>query len=401
LSALVEQLVFEDVWHGLYGESWKELICDEAFAHPAKFSRALIRRIYDHVIEERWATKGLSVVDPFGGVALGSFDAMRHGLNWYGCELESRFVLLGEQNIALWNERFSRMPNWGTARLLQGDSRKLAEVLSTSTCSVSSPPYILARQDTTRIPPTLGHIYGEAEQDRIAGFSDHRYGESEGQLGVMKEGDLNLAISSPPYSSGEKGHPSLGSVNNDDWGTDGRDITRRRGKTAEYGDAEGDFQAAISSPPYEATRLVDQEQWAGVPRGECHSIPEKLNSYGATTTNRTVEDRETFWSASRLILEQLHQVIVPGGHAVFVTKRFVRDKKIVEFTDQWIQLCEAVGFRLLHHHRASLVERLGTQGGFHEDKEIGVEHKSFFRRLAEAKGSPRIDHESVLCFERA
>lgn len=89
-----------------------------------------------------------------------------------------------------------------------------------------------------------------------------------------------------------------------------------------------------------------------------------------------------------------------GGHAVFVVKSFVRDKKIVDFPGQWAQLCEAVGFRLLHHHRASLVEHSGTQGGFDEDKEIRVERKSFFRRLAEAKGSPRIDHESVLCFER-
>jgi len=29
-----------------------------------------------------------------------------------------------------------------------------------------------------------------------------------------------------------------------------------------------------------------------------------------------------------------------------------------------------------------------------------IERKSFFRRLAEQKGSPRIDWESVLCFER-
>src|SRR5690349_5797609 len=106
MTAVVEQIVFEDVWHGLYGESWKGLIHDDAFAHPAKFSRALVRKIYDHVIAEGWASKGDSVVDPFGGVALGGFDAMRHGLNWYGCELEEKFVSLGAQNIALWNERF-------------------------------------------------------------------------------------------------------------------------------------------------------------------------------------------------------------------------------------------------------------------------------------------------------
>jgi hypothetical protein len=459
VSAKLQRVVFEDVWHGLYGESWKGLIHDDAFAHPAKFSRALIRRIYDHVIEEGWANKGDSVVDPFGGVALGSFDAMRHGLNWYGCELEAKFVGLGNQNIALWNDRFSRMPNWGTARLLQGDSRKLVEVLSTSTCAVSSPPYVLARQDTTRVPPTLGHIYGEGEQGRIAELSDHRYGSSEGQLGAMKEGDLNLAVSSPPFLDqssndvrplgGLKERRRQGGSTHRHYGkTEGQlgampegqlcvssppfesstqvnntpgDITEGRprweGGTdsaarvkqdyADYanpenlGNMRGGFECAVSSPPYEGSldHAPGNKTWNTGGR-YCAQIQTSTNGYGQHEANVGLQRGETFWSASRLILEQLHQVIVPSGHAVFVVKAFVRDKKIVDFPGQWTQLCEAVGFRLLHHHRASLVEHSGTQGGFDEDKEIRVERKSFFRRLAEAKGSPRIDHESVLCFER-
>jgi hypothetical protein len=110
---------------------------------------------------------------------------------------------------------------------------------------------------------------------------------------------------------------------------------------------------------------------------------------------------ETFWSASRQILEQLFEVIQPGGHAVFVVKNFVRDGKEVDFTGQWAKLAEAVGFRWLHHHRALLVEVHGEQArldGSHDV--IKTERKSFFRRLAEDKGSPRIDHESVLCFEK-
>lgn len=459
MAAEAKQIVIENIWNGLYGESWKGLICDEAFAHPAKFSRALIRRIYDHVIEEGWATKGSSVVDPFGGVALGAFDAMRHGLNWYGCELESRFVGLGGQNITLWNERFSRMPNWGTARLLQGDSRKLVEVLSAAECCVSSPPYIepcghggqptaidlkkrtggdqmLYGQSEGQLgamkegvhslvvssPPYVGSLanaknYADPEKakadserefmkHRSATYSDLRYGDTEGNLGAMPEGQL--AITSPPFESSTQVNNTPGDMTQGrarwEGGTDS--AARVKQDYADYsseanlGNMRGGFEAAISSPPYEATRLANQDQWAGVPRGECHSIPEKLNGYGPTTVNRTTEDRETFWSASRLILQQLHQVIVPGGHAVFVVKAFVRDKQIVDFPAQWAQLCEVVGFRLLHHHRASLVEHSGTQGGFEEDKEIRVERKSFFRRLAEKKGSPRIDHESVLCFER-
>jgi hypothetical protein len=449
MRAVVDQIVIEDVWRGLYGASWKGLICDEAFAHPAKFSRALIRKIYDHVIAEGWAIKGDSVVDPFGGVALGGFDAMRHGLHWYGCELEAKFVGLGSQNIALWNERFSRMPNWGTARLIQGDSRKLVDVLSAANCCVSSPPYAGGCAHTggdDPKPETLqgGDYHGiglavtsppyasDTVNDRngidlakIKKPGGHNsqsrkmsnYGEASGQLGAMREGDLNLAISSPPYATGDSAGPESPTTRND---KSAKAMFKSQGWREGGQVSDGNlatlnnsgFDVAVSSPPYEgsvsnplddATRNIRKAEESGhtfesmgQPGGQMR-YPFK---YSGDAENLGNQKGETFWSASRLILEQLHQVTVPGGHAVFVVKAFVRDKKVVDFPGQWAQLCEAVGFRLLHHHRGSLVEHSGTQGGFQEDREIKVERKSFFRRLAEAKGSPRIDHESVLCFER-
>lgn len=483
MSAVVERMVFEDVWQGLYGESWKGLISDDAFAHPAKFSRALIRRIYDHVIDEGWASKNDSVVDPFGGVALGAHDAMRHGLIWYGCELEEKFVGLGSQNIALWNDRFSRMPNWGTARSLQGDSRKLAEVLSAAECCVSSPPYADGCRQTGGEDPKP-HYIQSGNKDVL-----RNYGENTvGQLGAMKEGDLNLAITSPPYARSlmpDMNDPEKYAASEARYKQNHPEHKRPKGAAMVYGNTEGNLghmregtvAAAISSPPYiesmeraggiDATKSrhvggphsqmnrsdtrygTTEGQLGAMPEGQlCVSSPpwekgaegflrkgkfrdpeqfavemnakdgtaarhgctvearvrqmerDALKTYGNSDGQMGQESGETFWSASRLILEQLHQVIVPGGHAVFVVKAFVRDKKIVDFPGQWAQLCEAVGFRLVHHHRASLVEHSGTQGGFDQDKEIRVERKSFFRRLAEAKGSPRIDHESVLCFER-
>mgnify|MGYP006304962845 CR=1 FL=1 len=73
--------------HGLYDGSWKGFIADEAFAHPAKYARNLIRWIYDHLIEEDWLHAGDTVVDPFGGVGLGAMDAMRLGVNWIGVDV--------------------------------------------------------------------------------------------------------------------------------------------------------------------------------------------------------------------------------------------------------------------------------------------------------------------------
>ena len=96
-----------------------------------------------------------------------------------------------------------------------------------------------------------------------------------------------------------------------------------------------------------------------------------------------------------------YAVLKPGGHTAWVTKRFVRDKKIVEFSEQWAQLCEAVGFVRVEWVRAMLVEDHGDQldifGGV---TTRGKQRKSFFRRLAEKKGSPRIDWEDVLILRK-
>lgn len=120
-----------DDWHGLYRKGWGDNIVPEAFSHPAKYSFGLIEHIYQHMADEGWIEPGSVIVDPFGGIAGGAFHAMKHGCAWIGVELEARFVTLGNQNIDLWNNRYAPyFPGWGTARLVQGDSRKLLEVVS-------------------------------------------------------------------------------------------------------------------------------------------------------------------------------------------------------------------------------------------------------------------------------
>ena len=44
----------QDDWHRCYKEGWQGIIVPEAFTHPAKFARGLIRAIYEHAIEEGW-----------------------------------------------------------------------------------------------------------------------------------------------------------------------------------------------------------------------------------------------------------------------------------------------------------------------------------------------------------
>ena len=103
-----------------------------------------------------------------------------------------------------------------------------------------------------------------------------------------------------------------------------------------------------------------------------------------------------------MIVAQCHAILKPGGHAIWGCKDFVRKGKRVPFSDQWQALCEAQGFRLVCRHRAMLVAHHGEQDGlFGAATQVKTERKSFFRRLAERKGSPAIDFEDVICMERA
>lgn len=417
MLAILEQTeVLQDEWRGMYRDSWTGVIAPEAFAHPAKYSRALIRFIYQHVTDYGWIHPGDHVIDPFGGVALGGLDAMRHGLHWTGCELEEKFVGLGNTNIALWNDRYSRMPQWGTARLLQGDSRKLAGVIAELQMAISSPPYIGSVNsgengidwDKAKRPERWT---GNRNRNGCQAAASHvmKYGEADGQLGAMKEGEHSLPITSPPYN------PPMSQDHNGSKGGTRGTTPSEKGAFVKYGNSEGQlegmsmegFDAAISSPPFETSTQVnntpgDMTQGRARWEGGTDSAARVKQDYADYSLENLGNQRgETFWSASRIILQQLHQVLAPNAHAVFVVKAFVRNKQIVDFPTQWAQLCEAVGFRLIHDHHALLTEEYGTQSTFHgEDKTLTIERKSFFRRLAESKGSPRIDHENVLCFER-
>lgn len=397
-------------WRGLYRDGWRGEITPDAFTHPAKYARGLIRRIYEHAQSEGWARPGDGVVDPFGGVALGGLDAMRLGLHWTGVELEPRFADLGNANIALWNSRYQgRFAKWGTARLLNGDSRNLSEILTGwQTLAVGSPPFgddeglaSAARPNKLNSERT----YGSGGQSYLRAG----YGDTEGQLGGLPMRAFDLAVSSPPYMADDK----------HDHTHDQRDDRRgkRQGRGSfrgQYGKTDGQiaampagsFELAVSSPPYEHRSYEGMSasfaEWREM-QGRDNSKPGAqgvVNGYGQAAGQLAGAD--DFWTAARLIVEQTYAVLAPGAHACWVVKDFVRDGQRVEFSDQWRQLCEAVGFTTLHCHRAWVVEHHGTQKALDgPDKEHRVERKSFFRRLAEKKGSPRIDWETVYCMEKS
>lgn len=573
-----------DYWPGLYREGWGRDIVPEAYAHPAKYARALIRKIYAHAVDLGWLEPGDVVLDLFGGVALGGLDASYHGAHWVGVELERHFVDTGagcdctginkadwvrfygrwerartlegrhwcprclaqakqvtypDPQLALFDREPSaayvrssgRIPetlphhytgnaeHWrrfgfaGSVTLLQGDSRRLLAVVQEAGLAVSSPPYANSEAQQSHGQSWREELTEAPGSWRSLGMG---YGSEPGQLGTMPEGDhgASLAVSSPPYADGcrQQGtdlHPerlegtafaparydlavssppyaeSLTQGNDGDrydytryggggqlalaqrYGADpgnlgnlpakdgdhraalavssppfcdsdtrptklgGGHPTRATGQAAdrnkgdyEYPDSpgqlgtmpEGDPGAtlSVSSPPYEESVNAHDcgIDWSKMgpatgnrrrgPGSQHEATLQAQLNYNPSAGNLGAEERDTFWTAARAILEQVYQALRPGGHAIWVVKAFVRDGAVVDFPGQWRALCEAVGFVTLHEHRALLVEEHGAQldlEGNHVKRQVA--RKSFFRRIYEQKyPANRIDFEVVYCMEK-
>ena len=388
-------------WAGYYNQGWGKNLTPEAYSHPAKVSFKLADRIYVHAIERGWISSGSKIVDPFGGICGFGFHALWYGMDFTAVELEPKFVALGRQNIVLWQRKYGSKEGWGTARIIQGDSRQLGRVIGAAEIVISSPPF-------QSITPTVG--------DPNYAWKFHGdqayYGFSPGQLGAMKEGEpprVDMVLGSPPFSQAQSG----GGINKDKivrqkdgrvhaLGNDGYNANMQGDSPGQLGSLpEGRFEAVvdgiISSPPFSedhSRQAKLKEGWNK--RGGDRFL--KAQGFAKTEGNIAKEQGDTFWQAAREIVAECHAILKPGGHAIWVTKRFVRGGKIIPFSDQWQALCESVGFRLVCRHQAMLVKNHGHQETIWDGtKQLRTERKSFFRRLAEKKGSPAIDWEDCLC----
>ena len=146
------------------------------------------------------------------------------------------------------------------------------------------------------------------------------------------------------------------------------------------------------------------KRWNGILSDEAYVHPAKVapglaeKIYQHMIEEGWLHPGDTFWGAARKIVEQVYFSLKPGGHAAWIVKSYVKAGQIVDFHDQWRQLCESVGFVTVHEHRAYVVEEHNPRYNLDGELVVDVkERKSFFRRLLEKKGSPRIDWETVWC----
>lgn len=325
-------------WYSCYKRGWGGLMANpDAFAHPAKNARNLARRIYEHALERGYFKRGDTVLDPFAGVGGFAFHAMRFGFHFVGVELEQRFVDYAsgydcpgfgkaffrrfwhrldrlnyeafhlcpacvralkvddfggavpsqephryQGNVELWNERYAaHFPRWGSAVIVQGDSRRLGEVLAGGAGgTVSSPPY------SSISPPTISPeeaakktaIQRAKGSKRTWGTAMTNpdgsvYSQNPHNLGNLPTGELDAAlaagcVSSPPWiqsGGGEKGIVTNGYGDGSDRVGDRSYAKHTKGLTPGQLVAlpSGTVEAAVTSPPYAASTASDDPNKRG------------------------------------------------------------------------------------------------------------------------------------------
>ncbi len=362
-----------DQWHRCFEDSWDGFITEDSISHPAKFSRGLITRILKHLKQEGWIKKGNTVLDPFGGVGTAGVMCARAGYKWVGVELEKHFHLLAEENFELHRPKWEHL-GLPVPQILLGDSRKMNELLrGKSDLVFSGPPSGPLIKDNGKNEGSGGHGEEERRGRHIKASSLPGYSpDTPGQMGNLEFGRVDSVLSSPPYAD-----VSLAQNSEDE-----RKVERLR----KVGHSEKEIKHILSN-------AMIQEY--GETRGQLSRMKQ------GKVEDEAGKDKEptTFWEAARDIVQQCFQVLKPGGHAVWVVKNFVRNKQVVPFSEDWLKLCVSCGFTPTCRHQAMLVKTY-TQPTFDGDVEKERDRKSFFKRLTESKGSPRIDWEDVICVEK-
>lgn len=406
-----------DEWTGCYNDSWKGLIVPEAFSHPAKVSPGLAKRIFEHCFEKGYLKEGDVCGDPFMGVCGFGIFAAPMKIQFVGVELESKFVDLSKQNIELHRHAWETM-GYPIPTILQGDSRRFSEIINGATGLITSPPYAETVKNTgdgidwgkaTR----GGHQPGMPRYDSTAGVADG-YGVTEGNIGNLKSGDISEImgcdgiVTSPPYAETPLGqtnksverHAEIQKAKGskrtwgknfiDDYGSNPSNIGNLIPETDSkrpMPDVRSNETVGDSSQERRSLRSSDREL------GDSLLVVSQQNNSENMVGEK--EEPPTYWSEMLKIYIECWKALKDGGVMVVVIKSYVKGGKIVDLPEQTWQLLQHVGFKPLERIRAMLVSETRENGLFGEIVKIKA-RKSFFRRLAEKKGSPRIDFEEVL-----
>ncbi len=388
------------IWDGCYNGGWRGVITPESFRHPAKMAYGLLNRIVQHGLARGWWKPGDLIGDPFGGVGTTGLVCSYHGLRSVSVELEPRFVGFQYENFFLhlgkWQAVGDPLPVY-----LHGDSRWFASAVRGAAGIATSPPYSNSLTRGDKLPDSEN-----SERMREMG-GRMEYGQAGGQIGELPDGGgPDAVLTSPPYAESLRrpGGDRLAEHFNVGKSTPGFKPAGPNSQAFQdsYGETDGqigalssgDLDGTVTSPPYE-----DGLGHGGGPAtktDEAKGLVDHKKLYLQAAGQIGNDTGETYWAAMACVYGQCWLALKPGGVMAVVVKDYVKKGERVPLCDQTLELLLRLGFQRVERIRAMLVKTQSHPGLFGEPVEKTTERKSFFRRLAEGKGSPKIDWEEVL-----
>jgi hypothetical protein len=297
---------------------------------------------------------------------------------------------LARRNFALHADKLARLccPQ---PEMILGDSRLLCHQLAglmlrearTFCGAVTSPPYADIAAGAGGLntkPPRNSSDQSGRNADAPSQQADQHYGAG--------------AITSPPYQ--DMPVEGTGMTSKARLDPSHKNYRPSWVEKAKRGYFEGKVQGSVTSPPYVSgghhTDVFDA--WNVNSRGQ--QIKKETAGYGKNGAQIGLLKQGAYWAAMEAVYSQLLQALRPGGVFCVVVKDYVKGGKRMALCDDTWNLLHMIGFQHLERIRAMLVQEYEHEDLFTGTVKSKTERKSFFRRLAESKGSPAIDFEEVL-----
>jgi len=390
---------------------WKKYFSKNSVAHPAKMNLNLLEYlILRYTKGKELLREADTILDPMAGTYSTIVMVMLNGRNGIGVELEDKFYNWGVEAITnVENEEEQELTPKGKGIAIKGDARNLSELLKEHEEEIDaclfSPPY------TGRSEHRIGYDYQKRDKERgekeYKGFREG-YSDNENNIGNLPMGDVDVVLTSPPYSEGTghgKGKSNI--LNEKKLYLHGvGSYSEEKNNIGEI-KVHGEIDLVLTSPPYSSSksggeadedamaerwdRIAKEKDWntwgkTWTTEGRKRALKSLGSGYSDNKDNIGNLKKETYLEAMQAVYAECYKVLKEEGLLILVLKNFIRDKKVVPLTEHTIKLCESVGFKL----KERLLFKLPSQ--------------SFWRILYKKKypevDVSDLDYEHILVFEK-
>jgi predicted RNA methylase len=285
---------------------------EHAMTHPAKMNVALLQFLI-----EQYTKVGDTILDPMAGTGSMGVVAALRGRNAIQVELEGRFfswMELAKKKV----ERTRTLTKKGAIQNIQGDARKLPELIASAV--ISSPPY--------------GNTINEGQEGPLVGSNEARYGrrnkKTTKSYTYTSDGKrVDAAITSPPYVYLP---PPLRAA----WTRPMFQVLTANEKKNTSSNLRREERLLLGGHRIESL-MGGKARVCATESGMRYSYnPENIGNLKI----------ETYWEAMQKVYGEIYRVLKDGGLAIIIIKPYIRNFKVIDLPWTTWLILKGIGFSL-------------------------------------------------------